>query len=225
MYPFVLEVDFTWISTCICLLLEKLQIDDVVSAVPVHLGPGIWGTLQLLFFADPDLWIGTLDRWMQFKVQLLGIASCGVYAFGVSYVLLKLLNQWFPLRVSQESELLGLNLSKASYLTRPISIVLPVSITGDQQPHYNPSVTGNTAGDFIVAWHDFRNSNLDIWLSRYNDDDEWGADYSPAIASGPGEQSHASVVLDEDGGLHLVWISRDDRTSPTRLWYGYGVSD
>ena len=96
---------------------------------------------------------------------------------------------------------------------------------GDLQPHYNPSVTGNTAGDFIVAWDDFRNGNLDIWLSRYNNDDEWGVDNSPAIASGPGEQSHASVLLDEDGGLHLVWISREETTSPTRLWYSYGVSE
>lgn len=96
---------------------------------------------------------------------------------------------------------------------------------GDEQPHYNPSVAGNSAGDFIVAWDDFRNSDLDIWLSRYNDDDEWGDDFSPKVASGPGEQSHASVTLDENGGLHLIWISRDDNSSPTGLWYSYGAAE
>jgi len=97
--------------------------------------------------------------------------------------------------------------------------------TGDLQPHYNPSVTGNSAGDFIVAWDDFRSGNLDIWLSRYNENDEWSDDYSPAVATGLGEQSHVSVLLDENGGLHLVWISREETTSATRLWYSYGVSE
>ena len=109
---FIISSIGTFICIGLYLLLEKLQIDDVVGAVPVHLGPGIWGTLAVAIFADPDLWVGTLDRWMQFEVQLLGVVSCGVYAFGASYVLLKLLNRWFPLRVSQESELLGLNLSE-----------------------------------------------------------------------------------------------------------------
>ena len=94
---------------------------------------------------------------------------------------------------------------------------------GDQLPHHNPSVAGNTAGEFVVAWDDFRNGNLDVWLSSYNDDGEWGEDYSPLIASGSGEQSHASIVMDDAGGLHLVWISRDDSSSPTRLWYSYGA--
>jgi len=94
---------------------------------------------------------------------------------------------------------------------------------GDQQPHYNPSVTGNPEGNFFVAWDDFRNGDLDIWLSNYNDDDEWGDDFSPDIASGSGEQSHASIVLDDKSGLHLIWISREGTSSPTRLWYSYGV--
>ena len=61
---------------------------------------------------------------------------------------------------------------------------------GDTQPHYNPATAGNANGDFIVAWDDFRNGDSDIWLSHYNDDDEWGADLTPAPATGSGEQSH-----------------------------------
>ena len=95
---------------------------------------------------------------------------------------------------------------------------------GDLQPHYNPAVAGNTAGDFIVAWDDFRNGDLDIWLSSYGDDDEWGNDFSPTVASGAGEQSHASIVIDDHGGLHLLWIERKDKNSPTQLWYSYAVS-
>ena len=93
----------------------------------------------------------------------------------------------------------------------------------DRLPHHNPSVAGNPAGDFVVAWDDFRSGNLDIWLSSYNDDDEWSDDHSPLVASGAGNQSHASIALDDQGGLHLFWISRDDVSSPTRLWYSYGA--
>jgi len=93
---------------------------------------------------------------------------------------------------------------------------------GDTQPHYNPATAGNRQGDFLVAWDDFRSGDSDIWLSAYNDDDEWSEDFAPPVASGPGEQTHASVALDENGGLHLLWLERDDPLSPTRLWYSHG---
>ena len=93
---------------------------------------------------------------------------------------------------------------------------------GDKQPHYNPATAGNPAGDFVVAWDDFRNGDSDIWLSNYTDDLEWSEDFSPAVASGAGEQSHPSIALDADGGLHLLWIERSDPNAPSRLWYSYG---
>ncbi len=92
---------------------------------------------------------------------------------------------------------------------------------GDRQPHYNPAVAGNAAGNFVIAWDDFRSGNSDIWLSSYNDDDEWSTDYAPIPASGAGEQSHVSIALDEHNGLHLFWIEREHSLAATRLWYGY----
>ena len=94
---------------------------------------------------------------------------------------------------------------------------------GDRQPHYNPATAGNTEGNFVVAWDDFRRGDSDIWLSGYNDDLEWSEDYSPPVASGAGEQSHPAIALDEDGGLHLLWIERADPNAPSRLWYSYGA--
>lgn len=93
---------------------------------------------------------------------------------------------------------------------------------GDKLPHYNPSVAGNLAGDWVIAWDDYRSQTSDIWLSSYTDDLDWSADYAPPPASGPGEQSHVSATLDEDGMLHLVWIERSDVDAPTRLWYSMG---
>ncbi len=95
---------------------------------------------------------------------------------------------------------------------------------GDKLPHYNPATTGNRAGDFVVTWDDYRLGNSDIWLSSYNENSEWSRDYSPGPASGKGEQTHASVTLDESSGLHLVWVERDEIDGPTRLWYSYAQS-
>jgi hypothetical protein len=94
---------------------------------------------------------------------------------------------------------------------------------GEQLPHYNPAVSGNKLGDFVVAWDDFRQGDSDIWLSFYNDDSEWGSDVLASVASGAGEQTHASVTMDEQGGLHLVWVEREDRNAPSRLWYSYAA--
>ncbi|MCP3688084.1 MAG: hypothetical protein GY784_06695 [Gammaproteobacteria bacterium] len=94
---------------------------------------------------------------------------------------------------------------------------------GDKQPHYNPAVAGNADGEFVVAWDDYRNGSSDIWLSSYNEDDEWGADYAPGPAAGVGEQSHAAIALDEQGGLHLLWIEREHSLAATRLWYAYSA--
>jgi hypothetical protein len=93
---------------------------------------------------------------------------------------------------------------------------------GDAQPHYNPATAGNLAGDFVVAWDDFRRGDSDIWISDYSDDLEWSRDYTPPVASGNGEQSHPAIALDEDQNLHLLWIERDRLDGPSRLWYSLG---
>jgi len=93
---------------------------------------------------------------------------------------------------------------------------------GDSLPHYNPSTSGNSNGVLVVAWDDYRMGDSDIWLTSLDEDGEWGENVTPATASGSGEQSHASVALDEKGGLHLIWIERESPLAPTRLWYSYG---
>jgi ammonium transporter, Amt family len=91
------------------ILLEKCKIDDVVSVVPVHLIGGIWGTLALAIFADGQYFIAGNSRFDQFLIQLLGVVTCGIFAFGLPYMLIRLLNRVYPLRVSPRVEILGLN--------------------------------------------------------------------------------------------------------------------
>jgi hypothetical protein len=93
---------------------------------------------------------------------------------------------------------------------------------GDTQPHYNPATAGNQAGDFVVVWDDFRRGDSDVWVSSYNEDQEWSQDYAPATASGDGEQSHPVIALDEQRNLHLLWIERGQLDGPSRLWYSLG---
>ena len=93
-------------------LLEHYRIDDAVGAIPVHLGAGIWGTLAVGLYGDLDI-LGTgLTRMEQVSVQLLGVVVCGLWVFGIGYILMKAVNRVYPLRVSAEHEDIGLNLAE-----------------------------------------------------------------------------------------------------------------
>ena len=93
-------------------LMERLRIDDAVGAVPVHAVAGVWGTLAVALFANPGTLTPGFSRWEQFQVQLLGVAVCFLFAFGVTYLFLSLINRIFPLRVSPEAEDIGLNIAE-----------------------------------------------------------------------------------------------------------------
>lgn len=94
---------------------------------------------------------------------------------------------------------------------------------GDRQPHHNPATAGNARGALVVAWDDFRRGDSDVWLSYYDENDEWSEDLAPAPASGAGEQSHPAIALDDAGRLHLLWLERAAPDAPTRLWYSLGL--
>ena len=83
-------------------LLDKLKIDDVVGAIPVHLFAGIWGTIAVIFYnSDASL-----------TTQLLGIAAYGVFTFVGSLVLWFILKAVVGIRVGEEEEINGLDMSE-----------------------------------------------------------------------------------------------------------------
>ena len=100
------------VTICVNELLNKYEIDDVVGAVPVHLGAGIWGTLAVGLFGDLEIMGTELTRIEQIKIQLIGVLSIGFFAFVGSYIVLKILNFIYPLRVSPLHEELGLNIAE-----------------------------------------------------------------------------------------------------------------
>ncbi len=94
------------------MMLEKLRIDDAVGAIPVHLFAGMWGTLAVAIFGDPELLATGLSLDRQMTVQLIGIVVAGAWSFALSYSLLWLINKFFPLRVDPDDEEKGLNVSE-----------------------------------------------------------------------------------------------------------------
>jgi len=83
-------------------MLDKLKIDDVVGAIPVHLFAGIWGTIAVIFY-NGDASLGT---------QLLGIAAYGAFTFVASLVLWFILKAVIGIRVGEEEEINGLDMTE-----------------------------------------------------------------------------------------------------------------
>ena len=83
-------------------LLDRLKIDDVVGAIPVHLFAGIWGTLAVLI-TNPD---ATLFG------QLVPIIIVGVAVFGSSCLIWAVLKSTIGIRVDEEVEINGLDHSE-----------------------------------------------------------------------------------------------------------------
>ncbi len=90
-------------------LLDRVRIDDAVSAIPAHLFAGIWGTLAVGLFGDLDILDNGLNRLQQIGVQSLGIGVAGLWALMVSYALIWVVDKIIPLRVTEEDEIEGLN--------------------------------------------------------------------------------------------------------------------
>lgn len=82
--------------------LDKLKIDDVVGAIPVHLIAGFWGTLAVPFYTE-----GT-----SFITQIIGFAVIGAFVFVVSLVVWVILKATMGIRVSEEAEVNGLDVSE-----------------------------------------------------------------------------------------------------------------
>lgn len=82
--------------------LDKLKLDDVVGAIPVHLMAGFWGTLVVPVYTE-----GT-----SFVTQIIGFAAIGVFVFAASMVVFAILKAVSGLRVDEEAEINGLDTSE-----------------------------------------------------------------------------------------------------------------
>jgi Amt family ammonium transporter len=101
--------------------LESKGVDDPVGAVSVHGICGLWGLLSLGFFAD-----GTYGNYSteapfvtglfygggggQLLAQFITAVVVFAWAFGVGYLMFKIMDKTFGIRVSPEEELQGLDI-------------------------------------------------------------------------------------------------------------------
>lgn len=107
--------------------LERLQIDDAVGAVPVHLFGGIFGTLAVVL-APIGSW-GEASRISQLATQALGALAVGALVFPSTYWALRGLNRVLPLRVSPEDERVGLNVAEHAASSSLLDLIVQM----DQQ--------------------------------------------------------------------------------------------
>lgn len=95
----------------------KLGYDDSLDAFGVHGVGGILGTLGVGLFAEKLINPSGADGLFfgnphQFIVQIMAIAAVVIYSFAVTFILLKLIDWSMGLRVSEEDEMMGLDLSQ-----------------------------------------------------------------------------------------------------------------
>ncbi|TNF21518.1 MAG: ammonium transporter [Rhodobacteraceae bacterium] len=82
--------------------LDRLKIDDVVGAIPVHLFAGIWGTLAVCL-SNGEASLGT---------QLYAIVLVGGFTFGLSGAVWLVLKITLGIRVGEEDEINGLDMAE-----------------------------------------------------------------------------------------------------------------
>jgi Amt family ammonium transporter len=98
-------------------LLDKLQIDDPVGAVPVHGMCGIWGTLCVGIFGKASLGLANegfiySGNPMQFGIQFVGSVSTVVFVLVTMGLIFKVIDVTVGLRVSRTEELRGLDIGE-----------------------------------------------------------------------------------------------------------------
>ena len=86
-------------------LLDKCKLDDPVGAIPVHLFAGIWGTLAVGLF-------GASSGFDQFMVQLASTGIVGVFCVIGAAIIALIVKSIMGLRVSDEEEEIGLDISE-----------------------------------------------------------------------------------------------------------------
>jgi Amt family ammonium transporter len=116
--------------------LEAKGVDDPVGAVSVHGICGLWGLFTVGLFAD-----GTYGNYSietpyvtglfyggggeQLLAQLISVLVVAAWAFGMGYLVFKLMDKVFGIRVSPEEELRGLDIPEhgtpayPGFLTEP----------------------------------------------------------------------------------------------------------
>lgn len=112
------------------LFIERvLRVDDPVGAISVHALNGAWGTLAVGLFAAPaagaltgmgdvaGLFYG--GGFSQLGIQAAGVVAIGLWAFTTIFIVFKVADVVFGIRVSPQEELEGLDITEHGTISYP----------------------------------------------------------------------------------------------------------
>ena len=101
---------------------KKLKIDDAIGAASVHGIVGFWGTIVIgLWGVDGDTKIGLFNGGVtdQLIAQLTGGLAYAVWAVVLSFIVFGILKKTVGLRVTEEEEVAGLDISEHGSIAYP----------------------------------------------------------------------------------------------------------
>ncbi len=103
----------TIICNCACHWSDhSRRLDDALDVFPTHGTGGIVGTVLTGIFIQEDLLSGSWEGFVVFLYHLLAIVIVFAYTFAMSMFLYWIVNKMIPMRVSRESERIGLDVSQ-----------------------------------------------------------------------------------------------------------------
>lgn len=146
-----------------CVIAIEKRLDDPVGALSAHGMAGIWGTIAVGIFASPRLisdgaapgiFYGIKDGGFasslgQLGVQALAVVATFTFVFVVSYAVFAAIKATIGLRVSEEEELAGLDISTHGMYGYPESFIPREEYPGSSV--YEPSVAGTPIATPMAA--------------------------------------------------------------------------
>ena len=103
----------TIICNCACHWSDhSSRLDDALDVFPTHGTGGIVGTVLTGIFIQEGLLSGSWEGFVVFLYHLLAIVIVFAYTFAMSMFLYWIVNKMIPMRVSRESERIGLDVSQ-----------------------------------------------------------------------------------------------------------------
>ena len=132
-------------------LVDKLKVDDPIGCLPVHGVAGIWGTLAIGLFAAADRTVNlstplgksaglfTGGDASQLWVQFYGVAATIAFTGVLSFVVFAAIKYTIGLRVSEQEELAGLDISEHGMFGYPERFIDVPGAEPEDAPVHTPT--------------------------------------------------------------------------------------